>query len=127
MRNFKEEDISGGGQYLIRLDANQRAAISENKTPFVKDTGYLSTIMYKVGYLHNPPASCLIAMSDGWVRYGEIKEGKLIPWETTSKSLGRTKLVNYLNNGDEEYRFATQEEIVRVVMYQRGRWRNQKQ
>lgn len=134
MRNFTIEDFSGAGQYLV---ANRK---EENK--FV-DTGFLSTIMYKVGYIINNDGLgngeqlyCLISMSDGQTRYcyypnfsnnhsdpnrfnknyfqgnGQDKDGKQV-------------FCDYLNNADltEEYRFATQEEVVRVVMYQRSRWK----
>ena len=54
---------------------------------------------------------------------------------TTSESIAKWKwvqfngkkiLCDYLNNPEfcqQEYRFATQEEVVRVVLYQRSRWK----
>jgi len=40
--------------------------------------------------------------------------------------IGQQKLIDWLNNPklSQEHRFATQSEIVRVVMYQSSRWRN---
>jgi hypothetical protein len=136
MKNFVIDDFSGSGQYLVRLCPKQIQQILENKQPHLCDTGFLSTIMYKVGYSHghgptNPSTSCLISMADGWTRHGYIdKHGsedttdwEFVPWLT------KQQLCDYLNGISlerdhiEEYRFATQEEVVRVVMSQKSRWR----
>lgn len=146
MRNFTPEDFSGSGQYLVRIGsialANREAG---NKNwSHVPDTGYLSTVMYKVGYMHNNwsvdgtrgQLACLISMADGWTRFGSITSDaenevhdqnteytkKL--WVNDDESTAKQKLCDWLNDIDgQEFRFATQEEVVRVVMYQRSRWR----
>lgn len=138
MRNFTTEDFSGAGQYLVRVGVNPKQ-ISEALS--------LSTVMYKVGYLINnhdigtgENFTCLISMADGWTKichYENTKDenGKSTPPETWEKvlwqgeemgdGLGKQKFVDYLNNPklSQEMRFATQEEVVRVVMAQRSRWR----
>ena len=119
MRNFTTEDFKGSGQYLVY-----------DRAKVYLDTGYLSTLMFKIGYLHGNNAKqrgqdnnyCLVAMSDGWIIEGYIPEGD----DKVFKSFtSKQDLVDYLNTVGltEEYRFATQEEVVRVVMYQKGRWR----
>lgn len=123
MNSFKVEDFSGSGQYLVRTDKKH-----------VEDTGYLSTIMYKVGYMHNNNLVqhgeynnyCLISMSDGWTRDGYFeKNGSENTRDWTYKAyIDKNVFVEYLNTRNETYRFATQEEVVRVVMYQSSRWRN---
>lgn len=59
MRNFTAKDFDGAGQYLVRTTEN-----------YIKDTGFLSTIMYKVGYMHGRrrkgQVTLLISMADGW-------------------------------------------------------------
>lgn len=141
MRNFNTEDFSGCGQYLVRNDKEP------NK---FTDTGFLTTIMKKIGYcrghgLNELPEKgnviTLIDMSDGLTSFGYFDQRKdpsrnnnprIITSETSKFWLwvqfnGLQSLCDYLNNPDlcqQEYRFATQEEVVRVVMYQRSRWRN---
>lgn len=110
MRNFKIEDFKGSGQYLVA-----------NREKIYSDTGYLSTLLLKVGYRHGKNSCVLISMSDGWVQEGYFNNEIFIPFE------GKESLVQYLNNPElckEEYRFATQEEVVRVVLNQSSRWRN---
>ena len=145
MRNFTTESFEGAGQYLVRICPSQAEQIKNNRKPHLLDTGFLSTIMYKVGYITNNWAiggtreqlSCLISMSDGWIRHGYFitkdKDGNKLPteeyekilWIKDKKSTGKQKLVDYLNNSklSQEMRFATQEEVVRVVMYQKSRWK----
>ena len=140
MRNFTTEDFSGCGQYLIRAD--MEAGQYTNPS-------FMSTIMKKVGWIMadkrdfvNPPEYniyTLVDMSDGMTTIGffdttkDPEHGKN-PRNTTSESLKTWVwnrfdsiqiLCDYLNNPEhsQEYRFATQEEIVRVVMYQKSRWR----
>lgn len=156
MRNFTPEDFEGGGQYLLRL-GNEEIFVRENGKPFrgYSDAGYLSTITYKVGYMHNNfgigngnHITTLTSMSDGWTRFCHYPnskkaqeynlENKQIDFDEWEKTLwqddkdengdvtisGRQKFCDYLNNPEtQEMRFATQEEIVRVVMYQKSRWR----
>lgn len=130
MRTFTTEDISGAGQYLIRND--------KEPGKFV-DPGFMSTIMLKVGYIYGnkhvgfqDSKYTLTDMSDGWTRLGYFitkdDEGNQI--EDSDKWGFKTftepqDLVDYLNNESlsQEYRFATQEEVVRVVMYQKSRWK----
>lgn len=140
MRNFKTEDFSGAGQYLLRLSSAEIFA-KENNKPFsnYSDTGYLSTIIKKVGYIINnenigngEQIYTLTNMSDGLTMIGNYtsKEPKTNNWERIiwqgENGLGKQLLCNWLNNPElsQEYRFATQEEIVRVVLYQSSRWRN---
>lgn len=123
MNNFKVEDFSGAGQYLVRTSDKH-----------VYDTGFLSTVMYKIGYQHNKNLIqhgeysnyCIIAMSDGWTRDGYFeKNGSEDTKDWTYKAfVDKATLTQYLNECEESYRFATQEEVVRVVMCQSSRWRN---
>jgi len=128
MRNFTIEDFIGSGQYLVR----------EKENKFITDTGFLSTIMYKVGFDNNNleigtggQITNLISMSDGWTRCfyflnnedGTTNFNKKVIWQNTEElgsHQGKQRLCDYLNNSElsQEMRFATQEEIVRVVMYQ---------
>jgi hypothetical protein len=139
MRNFTTEDFNGAGQYLIRMCPAEIAAQNDPELTFYGyiRTSYLSTIMYKVGYITNiwglgkdlSNVYTLVAMSDGNVRLGykdkKTKEWVLFQGEEDGVK-GTQVLVDYLNNPElsQEYRFATQEEVVRVVMYQKSRWRN---
>lgn len=157
MRNFTPEDFEGAGQYLIRMSPEEIFARVDGK-PFrgYSDAGYLSTITYKVGYMHDNfkigngnQITTLTSMSDGWTRICHYpnskkaeqyeKEGKVLDFDKWEKVLwqtdeenkvdgevlsGKQKFCDYLNNPEtQEMRFATQEEIVRVVMYQKSRWR----
>ena len=128
MRNFTTEDFSGAGQYLVRNDKPRNGFVN---------TGFLSSVMYKVGYSHgtkfeNRPDTgnvmLLISMSDGLSLHGHfLKNGNetdtskwtFVQWN------GVQEFCDYLNNPElsQEYRFASQEEVVRVVMYQTSRWR----
>lgn len=128
---FKPEDFDGSGQYLIR------EPIDKERTSFISDSGYLSTIMLKVGYSHatrrNMAANsnyCLIDMSDGLIREGYFTNTETSdcdkwiwnPFAGTTSYEAKTRLCEYLNNNPrkETFRFATNEEVVRVVMCQRG-------
>jgi hypothetical protein len=99
------------------------------------DSGFLSTIMYKVGYSHGngfkhrPDEGhivCKVSMADGWVDNGHFnKNGSTDPeqWNYIQWN-GKQDFCDWLNiTSRDEYRFATQEEVVRVVMYQSSRWR----
>lgn len=123
MRNFKTEDFGGAGQYLLRIGPNEKENI-EKDIPFhnYQKTSYLSTIIVKVGYKYSGTngnhAVYLIAMSDGLI-YNEFESSNSSPDEA------KQKLCDYLNDEkNDEYRFATQEEMVRIVLYQSSRWRN---
>lgn len=123
MNNFKVTDFEGAGQYIVRTADTH-----------IVDTGFLSTVMFKVGYQHTSNLIqhgeydnyCLIDMSDGWTRDGYFeKNGSNNPSDWTYRAyVDIQSLVNWLNENKEPYRFATQEEVVRVVMRQVSRWRN---
>ena len=103
MRNFTTEDFSGAGQYLIRMSSDEIFCEKENK-PFrgYSDAIHLSTILYKVGYIHNnfeigsgEQLITLTAMSDGWTQFCHYpnsnkfeqyrKEGKEIDFDSCKK------------------------------------------
>lgn len=131
---FKPEDFDGGGQYIVRETPNKI------NTPHIADSGYLSTIMMKVGYSHgtrrkNAKSSiyCLIDMSDGLVKEGYFSNTKTESGESIDSDKwiwnefagdnsfeAKNRMCEYLNNNPykETYRFATNEELVRVVMRQ---------
>jgi hypothetical protein len=133
---FKPEDFDGAGQYIVR------ETINKENYPHIMDTEYLSTVMMKVGYNLGTRRSdrqnnmyCLVDMSDGLVREGyftntKTDEGKAIdtekwiwnPFAGTTGYEAKTRLCEYLNDNPhgETYRFATNEEVVRVIMCQRG-------
>ena len=134
MRNFKTKDIKGAGHYLVRQDKNDDGTLVTH----IQDTGYLSTIMYKIGYSHGNKtegqSTLLISMSDGWTQDGHfVKDPKdpknsdkweYVKWVSDKKGTkqgGRDLFVDHLNNDETEYRFATREEIVRCVMHQHWR------
>ena len=151
MRNFKVEDFSGAGHYLIKMTPQELADKADGK-PF---KGYstninLSCMMYKVGYITNnfeigsgEQLIVLTAMSDGWTVFNHYpnkrkeeeykKEGKEIDFDVWEKVIwqndsqdeknGWQKFVDYLNYYSQEMRFATQEEVVRCVLAQTSRWR----
>lgn len=137
MRNFTTEDFSGAGQYLVRND--------KEPNKFV-DTGFLSTIMKKVGYCLGQGCSdvpergnimTLVDMSDGLTSLGYFDQRKDPEYRKNPRTCnthlwkwvqfnGTQSLCDYLNNPDlceQEYRFATQEEVTRVALYQKSRWR----
>ena len=141
MRNFTAEDFAGYGQYLVRMGASE---LDVQKTGKVfqgySNTGYLSTIMYKVGYHTNnleigngEQLVCLVSMSDGYVDFYHYPnagrgirgadEWEKVIWQATGEKTGWQVLADFLTTGTEEFRFATQEELVRVVMYQSSRWK----
>lgn len=112
MRNFTTEDFAGSGQYIIRADKPANKYV---------DTGFITTILKKVAYkMGLPNRYILVDMSDGLITDGVYnKETKIFTPFTDLQSI-----CDYLNNPEiQEYRFATQEEVVRAVMYQKSRWR----
>ncbi len=130
---FKPKDFEGSGQYIVK-----ETTIKE-RTPMVERSGYLSTVMFKIGYIKEAipkkHTCCLIYMSDGLIMTGyysntRTKEGE--PIHDVSKWIrndfsgeyadeAKEKLCEYLNNNPygDTYRFATNEEVVRVIMHQR--------
>jgi hypothetical protein len=140
MRNFKIDDFSGAGQYLLRMSPQEIIAKENNQTFHgYSNTGFLTTIVKKVSWIINnfnigdgTQIYALTDMSDGMIIFSNYtsKEPKSnnhekIIWQGEGKS-GVQKMVDWLNNPElsQEHRFATQEEIVRIVMYQSSRWRN---
>ena len=135
---FKPEDFDGAGQYIVRESANKI------NSPHFYDTGFLSTVMYKIGYMHKSKSIhsnnlyILISMSDGLSLPGyytntKDAEGKFIDasqWIFTefsgeSNYDAKVKLCEFLNNNPhkETYRFATEEELIRVAAHQKWRTR----
>ena len=133
---FNPEELHGG-DYLVKEGHNKL------KSPHFSDSGYLSTVMVKVGWTHLPPGSpgypesqvCLIDMSDGLVKLGffisKDAEGKALPHEQwkyvqfcAEKNIeAKAILCDYLNNNihGETYRKATHEEVMRVILHQKWR------
>lgn len=111
-QDFELKDFEASGQYLVRSDSTQ-----------IEDDGYLSTIMYKVGYIHNVGGSrnqhyCLISMSDGWVSNGEYSGDSFIPYDSKESFV---RMINE-REASQKLRMATKEEVLRVVNYQKNRW-----
>lgn len=139
MRNFTIEDFSGSGQYLLRMSPRE-IHCRDNNEQFegYSNTGYLSTIIKKVGWITNnygigngEQIYTLTDMSDGMTILGNYTHNnpqsnnwEKIIWQGEN-GLGKQKLVDWLNNPElsQEHRFATQEEVVRVVLSQKSRWR----
>ncbi len=137
MRNFTTEDFNGSGQYIIRADKEAGQYV---------EPGFMSTILYKVGYCLgqgciNPPdegnITTLVSMSDGMTKLGYFNTLNDPNWQPDMNPKGPANtdkwiwvpfnskqiFCNYLNNSDfsQEYRFATQEEVVKVIEYQKSR------
>lgn len=134
---FTPEDFEGAGQYIVRESINKLNSSN------ISDTGYLSTIMMKVGWAQKlrdgrgPYSYVLIDMSDGLIHEGYFTgitkedgthENDHTKWvwndfsaETSHES--KEKLCEYLNNNPhkETYRLATNEELIRVAAYQKWR------
>jgi hypothetical protein len=140
MRNFTPNDFEDSGQYILRMSSKEIQAREQNE-PFngYSNTGYLTTLIKKVGYLNgigigngHERLMTLVDMSDGSTMIGNypvkdltMSNCKLVLWQ--GDSLTRKQLLcDWLNNSElcQEHRFATQEEIVRCVMYQKSRWKN---
>lgn len=133
---FTPDDFEGAGHYIVREGTNKLTH------PHIMDTGYLSTVMMKVGWNQGTRREnransiyCLIDMSDGLVKEGyftntETETGERIDtekwiWNTFSGDKNheaKQRLCDYLNNNPhkETYRFATTEEVVRVILQQSG-------
>ncbi len=143
MRNFTIEDFSGAGQYLVRMCPSEIYQRDNNLPITIYNTSFLSTVMKKVGWIVNnhgigngEQIYTLTDMSDGLTRVGnytnpnpsENNDWSFSYWQRedeNDKDGGKRKLVEYLNNPElsQEHRFATQEEVVRVVLYQKSRWK----
>ena len=82
------------GSYVVR---------QQDDDEHISRTGYLSTIMYKISYSHSPShPTMLTSMSDGYTSLYKSKE---------------ELLQSLLKNN---YRYATEEELIRVVAYQKN-------
>lgn len=110
---------------------------------YFANTSYLSTVMQKVGYClgqgttHEGDGNLytLVNMSDGLTKLGYFDTTKDLSWpngESGNSDLwtwvpfdSKQAICDYLNdpNYSKEHRFATQEEVVRVVLYQKSRWK----
>lgn len=133
---FTPEDFKGAGQYIVR------EGLQKDKHPNISDTGYLSTVMYKIGYLQKfregLPSSryVLISVSDGLITEGYFSNTKnedgssadMSKWkwndfgaETSDQS--KQNLCDYLNENyyKETFRFATNEELIRVAAHHKYR------
>lgn len=117
---FTEKTLEGAGQYLVRTDRQT-----------IEDDGYLSTILWKVGYTVGGKRKtynryCIISMSDGWVLNGWYdKNGSKNAKDWIFKAFNTIQdLVEYLNNNpyDNKWRMATKDEVLRVINYQKSRW-----
>ena len=119
MRNFTTEDFEGAGQYLV--------ACRNTEPNGFTNTGFLSTIMYKIGYKHSSPELsldvrrqtgsnnyCIVSMADGWTQDGYFitKDENGVKIEDTTK----WKWVPFRGTDNKE-------EVVRVVLYQKSRWK----
>lgn len=135
---FEPKDFDGSGQYIVRETP------MKIKSPHINDTGFLSTILMKIGWTNSARVvgydntyAFLIDMSDGLIKMGyyitKDEEGNDLPtemWKWISFSgpdstSAKQTLCDYLNNNPHgnTYRFATHEELVRVAMYQKHRTR----
>jgi hypothetical protein len=118
---FKVEDFIGSGQCIIKTN-----------DPHIINDGYLSTIIYKIGYLFGEDFEnnnlrrafpLLISIADGWTingHYIKNNEGRTV----FKKWMDKKDLVDFLNNNpyNEFYRPASKEEIIRVINYQGNRF-----
>lgn len=114
---FKPEHFKGCGQYLVRNDKPEDT---------YEDYGFVSTILYKVGWHHgtnfiNRPKSNVItltSMADGWVHSGDYTTGEYRQWDT------KEIFCDYLNNLDEtqKMRFATKKEVLSVILWENYRY-----
>jgi len=153
MRNFTPEDFNGAGQYLIRMSSDELYCREQGKRFIGHMDGtHLSTILYKVGYIINndkigngTQLITLTSMSDGFTIYCDypnfgktqkyLREGKVVDfdedeksyWQNTAEGVSDNWQVfcDYLNNQEycQEYRFATQAEIVLCVLSQKSRFK----
>jgi hypothetical protein len=101
---FDADDFDGCGQYLVRSNRSE-----------IKDDGYLSTIMFKVGWGNFPGTAqlyCLVSMSDGMCQFCDHQQ---LPFKS------KEDLVNFVNE-DGRYRMATKDEVIRVISIQHYRW-----
>ena len=133
MRDFKPEDFDGCGQYLIRNDKGPDQ---------YSNASFMCTIMYKIGWLTNnlnigngEQILAKIAMSDGMLQISNYVDSEptasrnweKVIWQHISmeKRDGTQKFCNWLNNEalSQEYRLATHEELMRVMLNQTSRTR----
>jgi hypothetical protein len=132
---FTPEELNAG-DYIVREHINKL------NNPHFVDAGYLSTMMMKIGWGHASGRKeivspyYLIDMSDGMIVAGVFSgitksdNGSMNfdnavwnPFEAEKGRDAKQKLCDYLNNNPhgETFRRATQEEVVRVILYQKSR------
>lgn len=128
MRNFTPKHFLGSGGCLIRMSKTELNCIKENKDfDGESKTSTLYCSLVKVGYCYSDTANfrvCLIDMSDGHVVTGNVDENyKKTLWESRINGAEAKQLLcDYLNDENtHEHRFATQEEVMRVILYQTAR------
>ena len=134
---FTPKDFEGAGQYIVR------EGINKLNSRHILDTGYLSTVMMKVGWTERTRpdkgkyAYVLVDMSDGLIKEGYFtgtrnedgsSNNDYTKWVWNDFSddesyKSKEKLCEYLNNNPykETFRFATHEELIRVAAYQKWR------
>lgn len=124
MRNFKEDDFDGAGQYIIRTSKGPNE---------VKSGGFLATTAFKIGYTHDSSFGSnvytLISMTDGWTRDSfKDENGNWVKFAGDDNQSAKQKLVHYLNSPElcpQEYRHATFDEMVRVILHTKSRCRGE--
>lgn len=136
---FKPEDFEGAGQYIVRESINKK------QRPDIYNTSYLCTVMMKLCWsnkIRNGQGLYryfFIDMSDGMATegyftntdYNDGNRNNRRPieewiWNDFSGDTGhesKQKICEYLNNNPhgETYRFATNEELIRVAAYSKFR------
>ena len=121
---FNVENLSGGGSYLVRSDRHS-----------LPDTGFLSTVLFKVSYFHSQGEEVdnthfhlygLVSMSDGYLLRGWYEKNDSddpMDWKFNHFD-SLAVLADWLNGAltSSRWRFATHEELLRVVLYQTARF-----
>jgi hypothetical protein len=131
---FSPETLNAG-DYIVKESKRL-----ENKGEFISNTGYLGTMLQKVGWTQQVRREgrtgnqyILIDMSDGLITEGyftnsDNEDHSKWIWNTfdaEKAAESKQKICDYLNNNPygETYRYATHEEIVRVALHQAHRTR----
>lgn len=93
---LEPDDLSGGGQMIIRNSFSANASASA-------DWGFASSVAYKIGWISHMPKNkaCKISLSDGMVVVYESDQ----------------ELIESLNEDPVGYRPMTQKEISHVMKY----------
>ena len=132
MRNFAIDDFDAG-QYLLRMCPSEIFAQKHDKPYTYTDTFFLATLIKKIGWITNnynigdgTTIYTLTDLSDGMTRISNYtaKEPNSNNYEKViwqgENGLGKQKIIDWLNNPElsQEHRYATQEEIMRVLLIQ---------